>query len=165
MGDLYDEFDRDHEGIERHDGDVFVLPGDYPVHDLPDIGVSLPEEMSVREVLEFDRGIRDALGHGLDLIVVNGVQPDRFTDQEAGQLQELASRSRAPGALRAALWSHRRARRHAGYVRWLRSRAQAPVITLPFIFSSTIGRAEYETLADDLKSRSASSASSLSRAV
>ena len=45
------------------------------------VGVSLPEEMSVREVLEFDRGIRDALGHGLDLIVVNGVQPDRFTDQ------------------------------------------------------------------------------------
>ena len=118
------------------------------------VGVSLPEEMSVREVLELDRGIRDALDRGLDLIVVNGVQPDRFTDHEAGRLQELSSRSRAPGALRAALWSHRRARRHVGYVRWLRSRAQAPVITLPFIFSSTIGRAEYEALAHDLKGTS-----------
>jgi hypothetical protein len=31
------------------------------------VGVSLPGEMSVREVLELDRGVRDALGRGLDL--------------------------------------------------------------------------------------------------
>jgi anion-transporting ArsA/GET3 family ATPase len=114
------------------------------------VGVSLPEEMSVREVLELDRGVRDALGRGLDLIVVNGVHPDRYTDEEASRLQELASRSRASGALRAALWSHRRARRHADYVRWLRDRAQAPVITLPFLFASTIGAADYAALAQDL---------------
>jgi hypothetical protein len=114
------------------------------------VGVSLPEEMSVREVLDFDRGIHETLGRGLDLIVVNGVHPDRFTDEEAGLLRDLASRSRSPGALDAALWGHRRARRHAGYVRWLRANAQAPVITLPFVFASTIGPAGYEALAQDL---------------
>jgi putative hemolysin len=29
--------------VEREEGGALVLPGDYPVHDLPDLGVSLPE--------------------------------------------------------------------------------------------------------------------------
>jgi anion-transporting ArsA/GET3 family ATPase len=114
------------------------------------VGVSLPEEMSVHEVLELDRGLRDALGRGLDLVVVNGVHPDRFTDEEARRLEELAGRSRAPGALHAALWSHRLARRHADRVRRLRGRAQAPVVTLPFLFAPAIGPAEYDALAHAL---------------
>jgi len=43
VGDLYDEFDPDLGAVEREDGGALVLPGDYPVHDLPDLGVSLPE--------------------------------------------------------------------------------------------------------------------------
>ena len=43
VGDLYDEFDPDLGTVEREEDGCFVLPGDYPVHDLPDIGVSLPE--------------------------------------------------------------------------------------------------------------------------
>ena len=43
VGDLYDEFDPDLGTVEREDGGALVLPGDYPVHDLPDLGVSLPE--------------------------------------------------------------------------------------------------------------------------
>jgi hypothetical protein len=35
-------------------------------------------------------------------------------------------------------------------VRWLKRRAHAPVVTLPFLFASTIGPAEYEALADYL---------------
>ena len=54
------------------------------------VGVSLPEEMSVREILELERELPDAVGRGLDLIVVNGVYPDRFTDEEAEQLLSFA---------------------------------------------------------------------------
>jgi putative hemolysin len=43
VGDLYDEFDPDLGTVEREEGGAVVLPGDYPVHDLPDLGVSLPE--------------------------------------------------------------------------------------------------------------------------
>ena len=43
VGDLYDEFDPDLGTVEREEGGALVLPGDYPVHDLPDLGVTLPE--------------------------------------------------------------------------------------------------------------------------
>jgi len=43
VGDLYDEFDPDLGTVEREEGGALVLAGDYPVHDLPDLGVSLPE--------------------------------------------------------------------------------------------------------------------------
>ena len=43
VGDLYDEFDPDLGTVEREEGGAIVLPGDYPVHDLPDVGVTLPE--------------------------------------------------------------------------------------------------------------------------
>jgi putative hemolysin len=43
VGDLYDEFDRDLGSVERDAGGGLVLPGDYPVHDLPDLGIELPE--------------------------------------------------------------------------------------------------------------------------
>src|SRR5215210_7179352 len=43
VGDLYDEFDPDLGTVEREDGGAVVLPGDYPVHDLPDLGIELPE--------------------------------------------------------------------------------------------------------------------------
>ena len=43
VGELYDEADRDVQEV-KHDGDgVFVLPGSFPVHDLPDLGVDVPE--------------------------------------------------------------------------------------------------------------------------
>jgi putative hemolysin len=43
VGDLYDEFDPDLGTVEREEGGALVLPGNYPVHDLPDLGISLPE--------------------------------------------------------------------------------------------------------------------------
>jgi putative hemolysin len=43
VGEIYDEFDPDVRGVQyRPDGSV-VVPGAFPVHDLPDLGVSLPE--------------------------------------------------------------------------------------------------------------------------
>ena len=43
VGELYDEFDRDVASVRREPDGSLVLPGSFPVHDLPDLGVDLPE--------------------------------------------------------------------------------------------------------------------------
>lgn len=43
VGEIYDEFDRDIKGIQRLDDGSIVVDGEFPIHDLPDIGISLAE--------------------------------------------------------------------------------------------------------------------------
>jgi putative hemolysin len=43
VGEIYDEFDPDSHGIHRQPDGSLVLPGSFPVHDLADVGISLPE--------------------------------------------------------------------------------------------------------------------------
>jgi Anion-transporting ATPase len=110
------------------------------------VGVALPEAMPVEEVLELDQHLPDTAGRPLDLIVVNGVYPDRFSDQEAEQIRRVAQRF--PIA-RAALAQHRRARAHAAQVARLREHARAAVVTLPYLFVPRLGPAEYRALSRD----------------
>ncbi len=42
VGEIYDEYDRDVLSIERHSDGTIDLPGRYPIHDLIDIGVEVP---------------------------------------------------------------------------------------------------------------------------
>jgi putative hemolysin len=42
VGEIYDETDRDIQAVEREADGAVVLPGGFPVHDLPDLGVNLP---------------------------------------------------------------------------------------------------------------------------
>jgi putative hemolysin len=43
VGEIYDEFDPDSHGIHRQPDGSLILPGSFPVHDLADLGVNLPE--------------------------------------------------------------------------------------------------------------------------
>jgi len=48
VGEIYDEFDRDLDptdvrGVERQANGALAMPGSFPMHDLHDVGVSLPE--------------------------------------------------------------------------------------------------------------------------
>ncbi|HEX3214513.1 MAG TPA: hemolysin family protein [Actinomycetota bacterium] len=43
VGEIYDEFDPDVRGAQRRPDGSFVVRGAFPVHDLPDLGISLPE--------------------------------------------------------------------------------------------------------------------------
>jgi magnesium and cobalt exporter, CNNM family len=43
VGEIYDEFDPDSHSIHRQPDGSLVLPGSFPVHDLPDLGFTLPE--------------------------------------------------------------------------------------------------------------------------
>ncbi|HEU5084736.1 MAG TPA: hemolysin family protein [Acidimicrobiales bacterium] len=43
VGEIYDETDRDVLSVRREDGGVMVVPGRYPIHDLDDIDVDVPD--------------------------------------------------------------------------------------------------------------------------
>ncbi len=43
VGDIYDETDRDVQSAVREPDGALLLPGGFPLHDLPDVGVDLPE--------------------------------------------------------------------------------------------------------------------------
>ena len=117
------------------------------------VAVALPEEMPVNETLELGVRLREAVGLGLDAIVVNGLYPARFSGKEADALRAAAANGLRPDALaavRAALSEHERARTQRGHVRRLKRDAGAPVHTLPFLFDAEVGLAEYATLAAKL---------------
>jgi hypothetical protein len=98
-------------------------------------------------VLQLERELPGTAGRPLDLIVVNGVYPDRFSDEDAEHLRRVAHRF--PTA-RVALAHHHRARAHATQVARLREQARTAVVTLPYLFVPRLGPAEYETLAQAL---------------
>ncbi len=43
VGEIYDEFDRDISELKKADDGSFELPGSFPIHDLPDLGIELPD--------------------------------------------------------------------------------------------------------------------------
>jgi anion-transporting ArsA/GET3 family ATPase len=117
------------------------------------VGVALPEEMPVVETLELGARLREAVGLGLDAVVVNGVFPDRFSNEEAETLRAASADGHDPGArdaLAAALKEHERARAQRAHVRRLRREAGAPVVTLPFLFGGELGLWAYERLGREL---------------
>jgi anion-transporting ArsA/GET3 family ATPase len=117
------------------------------------VAVALPEEMPVNETLELGTRLQDAVGLGLDAIVVNGLYPARFSGKEAEALRAAAENGLAPeslAAVRAALAEHERARTQRSHLRRLKREADAPVHTLPFLFDAEIGLDEYATLAAKL---------------
>jgi anion-transporting ArsA/GET3 family ATPase len=111
------------------------------------VAVALPEEMPVNETLELERRLPEAVGAGLEAIVVNGMWPDRFSAADAELMR--ASSDGLP-TLRAALTSYERARGQRGHLRRLRRASSAKVVTLPYLFESEIGLPEYEKLAGNL---------------
>jgi anion-transporting ArsA/GET3 family ATPase len=135
----------------------------YRVRDLlcdPDqtayLAVALPEEMPVAETLELERRLPEAVGVGLEAIVVNGLWPGRFSAADAETLRDASRdghRPEAIAALRAALAEHARVRSQRSHLRRLRREAGARVLTLPFLFESELGLPEYERLARELTRR------------
>jgi anion-transporting ArsA/GET3 family ATPase len=115
------------------------------------VAVALPEEMPVNETLDLERRLPQAVGLGLDAIVVNGMWPERFSAAEAAELRAADGHDpAAEAAVRAALTAHERARAQRTHLRRLRREASSPVVTLPFVFETELGLPEYERLATDL---------------
>lgn len=117
------------------------------------LAVATPEEMPVVETLELQERLRGAVGLGLDAVIVNAMYPQRFSGADADALRAAAGDGHDPdarGALRAALAEYERARTQRAHLRRLRRRAEAPVVTLPFLFEADIGLDAYRRLAREL---------------
>jgi anion-transporting ArsA/GET3 family ATPase len=118
------------------------------------VAVALPEEMPVNETLDLERRLPDAVGRGLDAIVVNGMWPERFSAAEAETLRSVnGHKPQEAPAVAAALRAHERARAQRTHLRRLRREAEAKVVTLPFVFERELGLPEYERLAAELARR------------
>jgi anion-transporting ArsA/GET3 family ATPase len=94
------------------------------------IAVARPEEMPVNETLALQDALRDDVGLEVELVVCNGMLPQRFSAADARALEA------APDGpeVRAARHAHARAGAQRTQLRRLRRRARAPVTTLPHIF-------------------------------
>ena len=114
------------------------------------LAVALPEEMPVNETLELEQRLPEAVGTGLDAIVVNGMWPERFSAADAEAMRAVAD---GRPDLKAALTTYERARAQRSHLRRLRRSASAPVITLPYLFESELGLPEFELLGDRLARR------------
>ncbi len=118
------------------------------------VAVALAEEMPVNETLDLGAQLEQAIGVGLDAVVVNGLYPERYTNADADKLRTAAADGLDPdalGAVRAALAEHQRARAQRTHLRRLKRDAGAPVHTLPFLFEPDVGLPEYERLAAELE--------------
>jgi anion-transporting ArsA/GET3 family ATPase len=116
------------------------------------VGVALPEEMPVNETLDLEARLGED-GLGLDLAVVNGLYPERFSAEDATRIAGLGQ-SVPPDvrpALAVALTEHGRARAQRSALRRLRRALEAPVTTLPFLFEPELGPGEIEQLSRDLE--------------
>ncbi|HEX4110404.1 MAG TPA: ArsA family ATPase [Solirubrobacteraceae bacterium] len=115
------------------------------------MAVAQPTEMAVTETLDLGRRLDDEIGQALEAIVVNGVVPQRFSDEELDLLDVAA---RADGTLtaaaaRAARAIHRRAAAQEGQIERL-SEASARTITVPFAFVPELGLDEVRAIASRL---------------
>jgi anion-transporting ArsA/GET3 family ATPase len=104
--------------------------------------VSLPEEMPVNETAALEHDLRSEVGVAVDRIYMNGLYPQRFSNEEADRLAELAREEDGDGvraAARAAVSEHGRARSQRAQLARLRRRVETPVKTLPFLFEPELG--------------------------
>jgi anion-transporting ArsA/GET3 family ATPase len=110
------------------------------------LAVALPEEMPVNETLEYSEEIAEFRG-GLDGVIVNGLYPERFTDDEVASLN-----GHGGPAVRAALTEHHRYRAQLEELERLKSGVGGlPVLRLPFLFAPELHLPEVEQLSHELE--------------
>jgi anion-transporting ArsA/GET3 family ATPase len=116
------------------------------------VAVATPEEMPVNETLSlYEELMRERLP--FDAVIINARYPARFDPDEAAELASALPATSAPiarSALRAALSEHARAAMQRAQEERLRERLNTPLIELPFVFAERLGRAQIESLADEL---------------
>ncbi|HEX5956978.1 MAG TPA: ArsA family ATPase [Solirubrobacterales bacterium] len=112
--------------------------------------VTLPEEMPVNETAKLERDLASEVGVQVSRIFCNGLYPERFPEDEAGALIELAAEREGAVrvACRSAVSESRRARAEREQLARLEELTEAPVTTLPFLFEPELGVEEIGVLAD-----------------
>lgn len=108
--------------------------------------VTLPEEMPVNEAIELDEALRDQLHLPRGRAFLNAFCEKRFDDEERRLLDETTHEELASAAYAGKVWGLRQDL-SAHYDERLRNELDLPLTRLPFIASSTFGRAQMEALA------------------
>jgi anion-transporting ArsA/GET3 family ATPase len=106
------------------------------------VAVARAEEMPVNETLALEASLPRTVGVRVDLVVANGMLPDRF---DAADVRALEAAPPSP-AVRAALVAHARARGQRNQLARLRRASRAPVVTLPFVSAPMLDTAVIEPL-------------------
>ena len=116
--------------------------------------VALPEEMPVTETIEFRDRLRAEMDMTVQLVVMNGLYPERFSGDEARTLAAVDGAAGTAGgvAVRAALSEHRRAGAQRTQLRRLRKEVDGAV-ALPYLFEPELGLSEVERLSRELERR------------
>jgi anion-transporting ArsA/GET3 family ATPase len=117
--------------------------------------VAIPEEMPVNETAMLERSLADDVRIGVDRIFCNGLYPQRFDERETEMLGELAAEGEngevlVRAAARAAVGESRRAQAQREQLARLERICDAPVSTLPFLFSPEIGADQVRALSREL---------------
>jgi anion-transporting ArsA/GET3 family ATPase len=117
------------------------------------VAVALPEEMPVNETIDLRLSLRADMGMEIETVVVNAVLPQRFDAKEAKRLAKPSGKASEPAraAVAAALAEHTRAKEQREEIARLRRDAEAPVVTLPFLFEPDLGAAQVEELSRRLE--------------
>jgi anion-transporting ArsA/GET3 family ATPase len=113
------------------------------------IAVAQASEMAVTETIELADGLQRELGRELDVVIVNGTFPRRFTSAELELLAGLDGGDAVDGAVRAVRFVHDRARIQHNQIERLRRR-RLHVVGVPFSFQPRLDRAALEAIADRL---------------
>ena len=106
------------------------------------VAVARAEELAVSETGELRTSLRHSMGLALERVIANALDPDRFDDEEAAQLQAHA----AHPAVARALAGHRRALRQRGQL----ARLAALCEQQPALLALHPGGPDLERLADEL---------------
>jgi anion-transporting ArsA/GET3 family ATPase len=117
------------------------------------VSVALAQEMPVSETIEFREKLRDQMGMRTDAVIVNALLPDRFTSEEAEQIEAVNGEhgsGEVASALRAAISEHRRARSQRAQLRRLKKEV-GEVLTLPYLWHPELGLADFERLSGELE--------------
>jgi anion-transporting ArsA/GET3 family ATPase len=110
------------------------------------LAVALPEEMPVNETLEYAEEL-DKFRGPLDVVVVNGLYPARFTEEEIASLDGYHG-----PAVRAAVTEYRRYRAQVEELERLKGGVgDVPLASLPFLFAPELRLEEVEQRSHDLE--------------
>jgi anion-transporting ArsA/GET3 family ATPase len=115
------------------------------------VAVALPGELPVTETLEMGVRLRKSLGRRLETIVVNGVLPDRFTQEEVKAISKAAPRRKLPQAVVTEIkQADGRADTQHRQLTRLEEEADCPIHELPFLFTPALEPADVAGLAEVL---------------
>lgn len=112
--------------------------------------VTLPEEMPVTEALEMDTALREKTKTPLGPIILNQFQEEIFDSAEKKEIRALSNEP-VRHALDLTLSQAERSKTYSAKLK--QEIPDRPLLTLPFLYSSSFGAHEIQTLADHFEER------------